>query len=80
MTKSVYLVAVSAFVLAGVMAKPGDVVEVTEDEAVNLLNRGKATLATEDNLLDDDEGGRTAAADSAAATAESAGAKEKGKK
>lgn len=42
----------SAIAIAGVICKAGDIVEVPEQAAKNLLHRGKAVLATAD-----DEGG-----------------------
>lgn len=58
MAQSVFLVMLSSIMLAGEMAQPGDLVEVTEAEAINFLNRKKARLATDDDgadgqLLDD---------------------------
>ena len=46
MTKSVFLKVSSAFLVGGEIAKTGEIVEVTESEAKDLLQRGKATLAT----------------------------------
>ena len=46
MTKSVFLKVSSAFLVGGQIAKTGEIVEVTEAEAKDLLQRGKATLAT----------------------------------
>lgn len=46
MTKSVFLKVSSAFLVGGAIAKTGEIVEVTESEAKDLLQRGKATLAT----------------------------------
>ena len=48
-TQNVYLVVTSAFVLAGEIAKPGELVEVSDSEARDLLNRGKARPATEED-------------------------------
>ena len=42
--KSVLLKLTSAIVISGVIAKAGEVVEVTEQEAKNLLARGKGEL------------------------------------
>lgn len=42
--KSVLLKLTSAIVISGVIAKAGEVVEVTEHEAKNLLARGKGEL------------------------------------
>lgn len=44
--KTVYLVLLTAVGMGGVIAKSGDVVEVSEAEAVSLLHRDKARLAT----------------------------------
>lgn len=46
MTKSVFLKVSSAFMVDGQIAKAGDIVEVSEGDAKDLLHRGKATLAT----------------------------------
>ncbi len=46
MTKSVFLKVSSAFLVGGTIAKTGEIVEVSEGEAKDLLQRGKATLAT----------------------------------
>lgn len=46
MTKSVFLKVSSAFLVGGTIAKTGEIVEVSESEAKDLLQRGKATLAT----------------------------------
>lgn len=48
MSKSVFLKVTSAFMLGGAMAKAGEVVEVTNTEAKDLLSRGKAVLAVLD--------------------------------
>lgn len=45
--KNVFLKVSSAFLVGGEIAKAGEVVEVSEAEAKDLLHRGKATLATE---------------------------------
>lgn len=45
--KSVLLKLTSAIVIAGSIAKAGEVVEVTELEAKNLLSRGKGVLNDE---------------------------------
>lgn len=49
MTKqaSVFLVLTSALVIKGAICRAGTLVEVTEAQAVNFLQRGKARLATE---------------------------------
>ncbi len=49
MTKSVFLKVSSAFLVGGTIAKTGEIVEVSEGEAKDLLQRGKATLATADD-------------------------------
>lgn len=46
MPKSVFLKVSSAFLVGGTIAKTGEIVEVSEGEAKDLLQRGKATLAT----------------------------------
>jgi hypothetical protein len=48
MSKSVFLLVTSAFMVDGQIAKAGEVVEVSNTEAKDLLNRGKAKLATID--------------------------------
>lgn len=54
--ETVFLVVTSAFVLAGDIAKPGELVEVTDAEARNLLGRGMARPATaEDGIPADEE-------------------------
>ncbi len=45
--ESVFLVVTSAFVLAGDIAKPGEIVEVSDSEARDFLRRGMARVATE---------------------------------
>jgi len=47
MAQNVYLVVTSAFVLAGEIAKNGEIVEVSDSEARDLLRRGMARVATE---------------------------------
>ena len=49
MNKSVFLKVSSAFLVGGTIAKTGEIVEVSEGEAKDLLQRGKATLATADD-------------------------------
>lgn len=44
---SVFLKVSSAFLINGHIAKNGEVVEVSETEAKDLLHRGKAELATD---------------------------------
>lgn len=46
MKSNVYLVVTSAFMLAGDMVTEGQIVEVTNAEARDLLERGKARVAT----------------------------------
>jgi hypothetical protein len=48
MSKSVFLMVTSAFMVGGAIAKAGEIVEVSNAEAKDLLNRGKAKLATID--------------------------------
>lgn len=48
--KSVFLVITSAIVVDGQIAGKDAIVEVTEAEAKNLLGRGKARLATVDDV------------------------------
>jgi hypothetical protein len=56
MKQNVHLVVTSAFMLAGDMAVEGDIVEVTNAEARDLLDRGKARPATaEDGVADEPE-------------------------
>jgi hypothetical protein len=56
MKQNVHLVVTSAFMLAGDMAVEGDIVEVTNAEARDLLERGKARVATaEDGVQDEPE-------------------------
>jgi hypothetical protein len=45
MKQNVHLVVTSAFMLAGDMAVEGDIVEVTNAEARDLLDRGKARVS-----------------------------------
>ena len=45
MAKTVFLKVTSAFLVAGKIAKVGEVVEVDESDAKSLLHRGKAVLA-----------------------------------
>lgn len=46
MTQTVFLKVSSAFTVGGRIAKAGEIVEVSEGAAKDLLHRGKATLAT----------------------------------
>lgn len=48
--KTIWLKVTSAIVVGGEIAAPGELVEVTESEAKNLLHRGKAELATAEDL------------------------------
>lgn len=52
--KSVLIKLTSAIAIAGAIAKAGEVVEVTELEAKNLLARGKGVLNDEQPAQDDD--------------------------
>lgn len=52
--KSVLIKLTSAIAIAGAIAKAGEVVEVTELEAKNLLARGKGVLNDEQPVQDDD--------------------------
>ena len=52
--KSVLIKLTSAIAIAGAIAKAGEVVEVTELEAKNLLARGKGKLNEEQPAHDDD--------------------------
>jgi len=55
--KTVYLVLLTAVGMGGVIAKEGEVVEVSEAEATSLLHRDKARLATPaDTDMVQDEG------------------------
>lgn len=49
MAPNVYLCVTSAFMLNGGIAKKDDLVEVTDAEARDLLKRGKARVATEED-------------------------------
>lgn len=56
MNQNIHLVVTSAFMLAGDMAVEGDIVEVTNAEARDLLERGKARVATAaDGVADEPE-------------------------
>lgn len=55
MKDNVYLVATSAFMVAGEMIVAGDIVEVTDSEARDLLGRGKARVATAEDGVPQDE-------------------------
>lgn len=46
---SVFLVITSAIVIDGAIAKAGSLVEVSDTEARNLLHRGKARVATDED-------------------------------
>ncbi len=52
---TVFLVVTSAFVLAGDIAKAGEIVEVTDGEARSLLRRGMARVATAEDGIPADE-------------------------
>lgn len=47
--QSVFLVALASVMVGGEMATSGTLMEVTDAEARNLLHRGKARLATDDD-------------------------------
>lgn len=49
MPDSVYLKVTSAFLIGGEIARKGEIVEVSNVEAKDLLSRGKATLATSED-------------------------------
>ena len=49
MSDGIFLVITSAIVIDGEIAKPGEIVEVSEREAKNFLHCGKARLATADD-------------------------------
>jgi hypothetical protein len=49
MSKSIYLRLTSAIAIDGGICRAGSIVEVSELEAKNLLHRGKAVLATEED-------------------------------
>jgi len=53
MAQSVFLKLTSAIGLGGVIARAGTIVEVTEAEAINLLDRGKAILAEAEDAVSD---------------------------
>lgn len=48
--KTIWLKVTSAIVVGGEIAMPGELIEVTQAEAKNLLHRGKAELATAEDL------------------------------
>lgn len=48
--KTYHLKVSSAFTFDGGIARPGDIIEVLEDEAKTYLRRGKAVLATEADM------------------------------
>lgn len=92
MAKTISLKVTSAFLVAGKIAKVGDVVEVDEVDAKSLLHRGKATLAVAQEqdgpLTDEGTAGETTeaaeqtteAAEPATEAAEAAPKAKKGKK
>lgn len=53
--KTVTLKLASAIAIDGDVVKRGSLVEVDEALAINLLNRGKAELATDEDGVDDDD-------------------------
>jgi hypothetical protein len=71
--KSVFLKLTAAIVIAGEIAKAGEIVEVSSTEAKDLLNRKKAELATEADMpqgsQDGTQGDESASADAQASTA-----------
>lgn len=52
MKKSILLKLTSAIVMDGEIITSGELIEVTEKEAKNLLHRGKAELATNEDVKD----------------------------
>lgn len=56
MNKTIFLILTSAIAIEGGICRAGELIEVDEREARNLLHRGKARLATaEDGAPVDDE-------------------------
>lgn len=55
MKDNVFVVCMSAFMLAGEMVVPGEVAELTDSEARDLLGRGKVRVATADDGVPDAE-------------------------
>lgn len=55
MSKTYVLKLTSALVIAGVVCRPGELVEVSELEAKNFLARGKAELATTDDGVEEEQ-------------------------
>lgn len=67
MSKSVFLVVTSAVLIAGEIARPDDLVEVSEAEAANLTRRGKAREATEAEAAEAKDAAELAAMEAAEA-------------
>jgi ribosomal protein L9 len=67
----------SAIALDGKIFRPGTLVEVTDNEAKNLLQRGKAVLATEADMPADESDESDAAAEAAEREAAEKAAAEK---
>jgi hypothetical protein len=59
--KTFFLKLTACLGIAGEICKPGTIVELLEHEAKDLLSRGKAKLATEDDVKNADAGGGSAA-------------------
>lgn len=55
MKDNVFVVCMSAFMLAGDMVVPGEIAELTDSEARNLLGRGKVRVATADDGVPQDD-------------------------
>lgn len=58
--KTFFLKLTHCLAIAGEVCNPGTIVEVLEHEAKDLLGRGKAALATEDDVKNADAGGEGA--------------------
>jgi hypothetical protein len=70
---SVHLKLTSAIAIGGNIFKPGTIVEVSDSDARDLLNRGKAEVATADDVAQEADTADTAdAADAADAAAQPA--------
>lgn len=54
--KTFFLKLTACLAIAGEVCKPGTIVELLEHEAKDLLNRGKADLATEEDVKNTDAG------------------------
>lgn len=55
MKDNVFVVCMSAFMLAGEMVVPGEVAELTDSEARDLLGRGKVRVATAEDGVAENE-------------------------